>query len=60
MSPSRNSGERYAAGGPLSSGGFFARRERKNNETIGVNNAMAAIPNNRNVTSTPSDDEFGL
>src|SRR6185312_2525414 len=66
MSPSRDSGKRYAAGGLLSStggaagGSALARRARRNKETIGVNSAIAAIPNSRNVTSTPSDDELGL
>src|SRR5690348_8910661 len=38
----------------------LARRLRRNSDTIGVNSAIAAIPNSRKVTSTPSDDEFGL
>src|SRR6185369_15120420 len=58
MSPSRNSRERYACGRFVSSA--LARRERKNKETMGVSSAIAAIPNKRNVTSTPSDDELGL
>ncbi len=36
------------------------RRERKKSETIGVSSAIVAMPNKRNVTSTPSDYEFGL
>jgi len=36
------------------------RRLRIKNEMIGVSKVIAAMPNSKNVTSTPSDDELGL
>jgi hypothetical protein len=40
--------------------GGLSLRDRKKKATIGVRIAMVAIPNNKNVTSTPSELELGL